>query len=418
MQRPVRVAFVTYSMHFGGMEALLLRLGNYLRLHGCDVEAVTTVEPGEWFSRWSEVQIKATHVKGYDRRSFLVPWLHSQRVASALTERDYDVLFLNHSRHAQASLAQLPENVIVIPILHNDKDEIYDVGCANPDAWNVAVGVSPKVAETARRRVPHRPVVQLWSGVDLPSEELRQRRQALRAPIGLLFVGRLEHAQKGIFWLPDIYRACLELGVDATLTIVGDGPDAGELQRRLAEKGLLEKTRLLKGLTPDQVYTLLTEAHVLIMPSLYEGLPIVLLESQACGCVPVVSKLAGITDVAVEEGETGVLVDVGDTGGFAEAVAALCRDPARWDRMSRAGKARVRDRFSVDTMGKAYLELVTDAVSGRYPLPRPRASRRKIDLSVFSWKDFLPLSVRQLIRRGRARLASIAAPRRTAIPPR
>jgi hypothetical protein len=154
------------------------------------------------------------------------------------------------------------------------------------------------------------------------------------------------------------------------------------------------------------------------MPSLYEGLPIVLLESQACGCVPVVSKLPGITDVAVEEGETGVLVNVQDIAAFAQSVAALYRDPARWSRMSRAGNARVRERFSVEMMGKSYLELVTDAVSGRYPLRHPRASRRVIDLSLFSWRDFLPFSIRQLIRRGRARLAGIAAPRRPAAPPR
>jgi len=406
---------VTYSMYCGGMEAVLLRLGRYLRQQGCDVEAITTVEPGEWFGRLSELQIKAHHVAGYSASNFLVPLLHSLRVGSKLADGKYDVVFLNHTRHAQASIARLPENVVVIPVLHNDAAEIYDVGCGNQDAWNVAVGVSPKVVATARRRVPHRPVMEISSGVELPGAALWQRRRAFGKHIELIFVGRLEHAQKGVLWLPEIYQACLDRGVDATLTIVGDGPDSEELQRKLSDYGLQDRTRHLKGLTPDQVYSRLLDAHILLMPSHSEGLPIVLLESQACGCVPVVSRLPGITDAAAEDGKTALLVEVGDVAGFAAAVASLYSDPARWSHMSSAGHERVGREFSVEAMGRSYLQLITDALNGRYPLPRPRKHQRSVDLRLFSWRDFLPNRLRRLGRRGRTWLASFSPARGTTI---
>lgn len=409
MPHQPRIAFVTYAMHCGGMEAVLLRLGHYLREQGCDLEVITTLEPGEWFGRFSELHIKAEHVPGYRPSSPLMPLLHSRRVGSRLARGKYDVVFLHHARHAQAALAQLPEHVVAIPVLHNDVNEIYEVGCGNPDAWNVAVAVSPKVAATARQRVPHRPVIQVSSGVDLPDETLWQGRQGFGRRMELIFVGRLEHAQKGVLWLPDIYQACLDRGIDAALTIVGDGPDAGELRRRLADRGLQARTRHLKGLAPKQVYSVLLDAHILLMPSRYEGLPIALLESQACGCVPIVSRLPGITDAAVEDGATGLLVDVGDVSGFAEAVAALYGNPDRWSRMSRAGHEKVRREFSVEAMGRAYLQLVTDALNGQYPLPRPRRHRPRVDLSLFSWRDFLPNQLRQLGRRGRTWLASFSA---------
>jgi glycosyltransferase involved in cell wall biosynthesis len=202
-------------------------------------------------------------------------------------------------------------------------------------------------------------------------------------------------------WLPEIYRASLERGVDATLTIVGDGPDSERLHQRLSDYGLHERTRFFRGLTPERVYRLLMDAHLLLMPSQYEGLPIALLESQACGCVPIVSRLPGITDVAVSPGETGVLVDVGDVSGFADAVATLSRDPARWSRMSSAGHELVSHRFSTRTMGQSYLRLIGDAMNGRYPLPRSRREQRALDLGVFSWRDFLPNPVRQWGREGR-----------------
>lgn len=408
MPRQPRIAFVTYAMHCGGMEAVLLRLGNYLRQEGCDVEVITTIEPGEWFGRLSELDIKARHVAGYSRSGFFAPLQHSLRVSAQLTAGEYDLIFLNHARHAQATLARLPEHVVAIPILHNDVEEIYEVGCGNQDAWNAAVAVSPKVAASARQRVPLRPVLEITSGVELPSPVLWHKRRNFSTPLELIFIGRLDHAQKGILWLPDIYQACMERGVEATLTIVGDGPDAQALQRKLSQFRLQDTTRHLRGLTPEQVYGVLLQSHILLMPSYYEGLPIALLESLACGCVPVVTRLPGITDAAVEDGETGMLVDVGHAAGYAEAIATLYNDPARWSRMSSAAHESAGRRFSVEAMGRSYLGLITDALHGRYPLPLPRKEQRGLDLTLLSWRDFLPHPVRQLGRRGRAWLRSLS----------
>jgi glycosyltransferase involved in cell wall biosynthesis len=366
------------------------------------VEVITTLERGEWFGRVAELGMKASDVSGRSALEFLTPLQHGSAIRSKLASGDYDVIFLNHSRHAQACIGSLPNDILIIPILHNDYEEIYRVGCANADAWNVAVAVSPKVAETARRRVPHRPVLQISSGVDLPDEALLARRPAFEPPIRLIFVGRLQHSHKGVLWLPDILQQCLDRGLDVTLTVVGDGPDAENLQRLLATRSLEPRTQLVRGVPPQEVYSLLTESHVLLMPSLFEGMPIALLESLACGCVPVVSRLAGITDVALEHGETGLLVNTGDIAGYAEAVATLVRNPAQWARMSSAGQERARQNFSVEAMGSSYLRLIRDAREGHYPLPRPRTDRLPIDLSLFTWQDFVPGPLRRLGIRGPA----------------
>jgi glycosyltransferase involved in cell wall biosynthesis len=403
-----RIAFVTYAMHCGGMETLLLRLGQYLRRQGCEVEVLTTVEPGEWFGQWSQLGIRAQQVAGLTTGSLLAPLRHSVRVASKLMEGNFDVVFLHHALHAQASIARLPENVVVIPVLHNDAGPIYQVGCSNPNAWNVAVAVSPKVAATAQQRVPGRPVIQISSGVDLPDATVLAGRPSIGRRVQLIFVGRLEHSQKGVLWLPEILRTCRDRGVDARLTIVGDGPDDGLLQRKLSNLQLREYTRHLRGVTPETVYGLLLETHLLLMPSQYEGLPIALLEGQACGCVPVVSRLPGITDTAVQDGETGRLVDVGDVAGFVEAVAALCGNPQQWARMSKAAHESIRKNFSVEVMGTAYLKLIRDALQGCYPLARPRSSQPALALSLFTWREFLPGRLRRLGRRGRRWLESFS----------
>ena len=401
MEKPTRIALVAYAMHCGGMESFLLRLGGYLRDQGYEVELITTLEPGEWFDRLAEVGVPAHHVAGYRRSGPFNPLQHTRRVSARIREGKYNLILLNHSRHAQAGLARLPDDVLAIPILHNDNEEIYRVGCGNPEAWNVAVAVSPKVASTAQRRRSSRPVLEITSGVELPDAAQWHGRRGWSTPLELIFIGRLDHGQKGVLWLPDIYRASLQRGVDCRLTIVGDGPDAQQLRRRLSEVGLLDLTRFLQGLTHHQVYDLLLDAHVLLMPSFYEGLPIALLESMACGCVPVVSRLPGITDHAIQDGESGLLVEIGDTDGFANAVATLYQNPTQWSRMSDAAHIRAQSCFSVQAMGRSYLRLIEEALQGQYPLPRSRKFQRAFDPTVFSWRDFVPDWLRRHGQRGR-----------------
>ena len=383
MAERTRIALVTYAMHCGGMESLLLRLGGYLRDHGYEVELITTLEPGEWFGRLAEINVPAYHVAGYRRSGPLNPLQHTRRVSARLREGRYNIIFLNHSRHAQSGLARLADDVVAIPILHNDNEEIYRVGCGNPEAWNVAVAVSPKVANTAQRREPSRPILEITSGVELPDAAQWQTRRAWSTPLELIFIGRLDHGQKGVLWLPAIYQACLDRGVECRLTIVGDGPDAPQLRGNSRIFDLLERTRFLEGLTPHQVYRLLLDSHVLLMPSLYEGLPIALLESLACGCAPVVDGCRALPTTP------SVMVKAASWWMWAtppvsaDASSDLHQDPALWSRMSRAAHASRLIRFSVQAMGRSYLRLIEEALEGRYPLPRSRRFQRHSTLPCF-----------------------------------
>ena len=409
MPRTPRIAFVTYAMHCGGMEAFLLRLGAYLREHGCEVEVITTIEPGEWFGRLDELHIKAHHVAGYDRLTLLAPLLHSLRVRRQLIAGDYDLIFLNHDRHAQATLGRLPEHVVAVPILHNHHEEIYEVGCGNQDAWNVAVAVSPKVADSARRRVPGRPVLEIGYGVEVPSAAVWQERRQFSTPSRDHFCRASgPHSERNPLasrYIPGLPGS----GPAGYADNRGDGPDAKKLDQKLAQYGFRDTVRRLRGLTPQQVYGLLLQAHVLLMPSYYEGFPIALMEGLACGCVPVVTRLPGITDAMVQAGKTGMLIDVEDVAGFAAALATLYNDPARWTQMSSAAHEVAQRKYSVEAMGQSYLGLITDALNDRYPLPRSRKDQRALDLSVFSWRNFLRERARDFRRRAQARLRALSS---------
>ena len=372
--KPLRIGLATYSMRGGGMETFLLRLGRYLTGKGMEVELATTTEPGAWFDRAGEGGMKAFHVGGWRSGSRMELLRHALRVGRWLRGRDYDALFLNHSLHASGSIGSLGDKTLVVPIFHNDDEAVYDVGCTSAGLWNVAVGVSPKVVEGIRSHAPGRPVELIPYGVEMPSAGMDGKRGPPSAGgVRLIYVGRLDQRQKGVTLLPEILKGCRDRGIECQLEIVGDGSDRPELEAGLRRKGVEDNVRFSGMMPPEGVYARLLGSHALVMPSNYEGLPIALLEALACGCVPVASRLEGITDHAIAEGETGMLAEAGKAEGFVRAIESLASDPGRWKRMSEASRRDAEARFSVEAMGASYRQLIERGQEGAYPA---RATRR------------------------------------------
>lgn len=161
------------------------------------------------------------------------------------------------------------------------------------------------------------------------------------API-VLTIARLD-AQKGIAHLLDAAAAVPE----ASFAIAGDGPDRGELHARAAALGLGERVRFL-GHRRD-VPALLAAADLFVLPSLYEGLPLSVLEAMAAG-VPVVATAIGGTDEVVCDGETGTLVPPGDPQALAAAIRRTLADRDAAIHLAARARSFVEQEYSVETM--------------------------------------------------------------------
>lgn len=122
---------------------------------------------------------------------------------------------------------------------------------------------------------------------------------------------------------------------------------AAELRAYAAERGVADHVSF-EGFRAD-VPGLLADLDVFVLPSLWEGFGLVLLEAMAAGR-PVVASAVGPIPEIVVEGETGLLVPPGDSDALARAVARLLRDPDLAARLGRSGRARVETEFGLDGM--------------------------------------------------------------------
>jgi len=161
-------------------------------------------------------------------------------------------------------------------------------------------------------------------------------------PQTVLTVARLD-PQKG---LHDLVAAAA-LVPEARVMVVGEGPERRALETRIAHLGLGDRVHLL-GFRSD-VPDLLAGSDLFVLPSLFEGLPLSILEAMAAG-KPVVATAIGGNDEAVVDGATGLLVPPGDPRALADAIRALLRDPERRRRLGEAGRRRAEAEFSAPAM--------------------------------------------------------------------
>lgn len=134
---------------------------------------------------------------------------------------------------------------------------------------------------------------------------------------------------------------------DMRVVLFGQGPLRATLESEVAARGLSPIVRFA-GFR-DDLARWLGGVDILAHPADIEGLGIALLQAQAAA-VPVVASRAGGMPEAVADGISGRLVEPGDVAGLTEALRALLADPELRRRMGEAGRARIRQEFSVDAM--------------------------------------------------------------------
>ena len=170
---------------------------------------------------------------------------------------------------------------------------------------------------------------------DLPS------REELRAEFGLegnalVFAGRLG-PQKA---LGTALEALVDVP-DATLTVVGDGPERTALERRARELGLEGRVSFLGSMARGQVLRLFRAADASVLSSAWENFPHTVVEALAVGCPVIATAVGGVPEV-VRDGENGLLVPPGDPGALGAAIARFLGDDELRARLADAAPRSVQ----------------------------------------------------------------------------
>jgi len=191
-------------------------------------------------------------------------------------------------------------------------------------------------------------------GVDVQAwPVLAPRERAPGAPVRLLHVGSLNRVKDQ----PTLLRSLAilrEAGVDFELEVVGVDTLSGAIHRLAAELGLENRVRFRGYLPHSRLREYFERADILVVSSIHEGAPVVMLEAAIAGVPTVGTQVGHVADFAPG---AAVAVPVGDPASLAEAIRDLAGDEPRRLRLASAAQARARRidaDFTAETMLRLY----------------------------------------------------------------
>jgi len=319
---------------------------------------------------------------------------------AAVVGGDYEGVFVNvHADAVQTNLARyLPVGIKRILIVHSITPTTYRAARAVRDHVHRTVGVAPRIRDDliARHGFAAGTTVFIPNAVDL------SKFAAARAPgrgdpvLRVLSLGRLEDASKGVFWLPQIVEAAR---ARLRLTIAGDGPDRAALETRC--RRFRDRIRLVGRVPHERVPGWFAEHDVFLFPSRFEGLPNALLEAMASGCVPLASRIRGVTDSLVRDGENGCLFPIGDVRAAARHLDELALDRPRLERLSHNAAQLEGATYSLSSMGEAYGRQI-EAARAQQGTAAPPESLEAWSMPALlrpHWGSYLPQWLKNRLRR-------------------
>ncbi len=192
----------------------------------------------------------------------------------------------------------------------------------------------------------------------------------LRGPT-VVTVGQLRHV-KGQDVLLESWTRVLESHPDARLSIVGDGPDRADLERRAAELHIERSVRFEGQLEPKRIRSILRRARVFVLPSRSEAMPLALLEAMACGVPSVATRVGGVPEILANG--AGVMVEPEDPESLGRAVDLLLDEPGPARRFAATGIERAR-RYSEASMVESYRRLFSNLAESETNGRRGRSLR-------------------------------------------
>jgi glycosyltransferase involved in cell wall biosynthesis len=398
--------------HIGGTYSVFSRLGPSLKNRGIELRWLAAGATGDAIAIAETAQgLGDAYRKGdvIDKLGVLDEQTRAKKTVTFLLENNYKAVFVNvlSSRFETNLVRYLPEDILRVMIVHSITPGTYAAAREIRDYVHATVGVSKRCREDLVNNYGFDPrrILVIPHGLNRiarPPRLLDGPDQ--NGPLRLLYLGRVDDSSKGVFWLPSILR---QLECDYHLTVAGDGPDLERLRFQL--KGFGDKVSFTGWVAPSDVAALVSQNDVMLMPSRFEGFGLTLIEAMSQGCPAVVSRIAGVTDFIVTDGEDGLLFPVGDVRQAARHIDKLASDPKLRNKMALAAIRKVDVAFNSETVGEAYSDLLENLSAEPPKIASPlKLSQWKMPPALHtSLRSRLPKPVKNWLRQVRERMHTV-----------
>ncbi len=369
----LRLMQITHDLAIGGLQQVVVNLCRFINRDKFDVSVLCLRELGSYTKEVENMGIKVTLLpqseKGTDYFSFL-------KIAKILKREKIDIIHTHNTQpFVEGSVGALL-SPSVKTIIHTDHARNFpDKKRYMFSEWLVShfacwvVGVSDNTCQNLieYEKISPQKVVTIPNGIDGSKFDIKIDKEKKKKELGLIgfdpIIGlgvRLAE-QKGITYLLRAMPKVIEFFPNIALVIAGEGPLESDLKKEATALGIKKNVHFV-GPRLDMP-ELLKLFDLYVLPSLWEGLPMVLLEAMAAGC-PIIATDVGGNAYAIKDGYNGTLIEPCNPPKLVEAMINLLSQSNLKKIYILNGLQIYRDKFSAEAMTRRYEELYIRADKG------------------------------------------------------
>ncbi len=361
--RNIRLLFVTNSLDKGGLEEVILMYAKFFDRRRYDV-AVAYRKGGHTVTELSALPYLQLYCYDGDSR-----WVRMKNLLGFFDAVRPDLVH-NHFTWLGA-IAGYVKSIPCVETIHNEYG-FFSTG--QRIAYSIlsmfvnrCIAVSQEVKEYSAKTfffLSHGKITVVHNGVDTVRFRPLPDKSVVRTSLGLGhedfvigFIGRLEE-QKGIRYLLESAKELNASYSHLKFVIAGEGTLRRDLEEMTASLGLHNVIFLGYRRDTPELYNAF---DVFVLPSLYEGFPMSVIEAMASGCAVIATRTGG-TGEAIDNEITGMLIEVKQAQSITNALKTLISNPRAGVEMGIKGREKVLKDFSVDAMifrtEKVYADLI------------------------------------------------------------
>ena len=327
-----KVLLITHDLDLGGLQRVVVTICRTLDRSRFDVSVLCMRKAGLYVSEIEKLGIPVILIPV---RSKGTDYFASMKVAAVFRKLKPDVI---HTHNTQPFIEGTIAAVMtgVKRVIHTDHARIF------PDKrrymlmeWLLShfvekvVGVSEHTTKSLNKyeHISEKKLTTIVNGIEYESisVNIELKKKTLSLPSNCLVIGaavRLSE-QKGLHYVIEVLPDLIKNYPHIEMVIAGDGPLRMQLQVRAKELKIDKKVHFI-GPRLD-VLELLQVFDIYVLPSLWEGLPMIILEAMASGCPVIATDVGGVRE-AIVDNETGILVEPGNKKALYEAIEKLVTD--------------------------------------------------------------------------------------------
>lgn len=301
---------------------------------------------------------------------------------SWVKDNQIDIVIAINSKAILSAIPHLPKEVRLVSRCANAFDYGYRITMSGRARLAAIIALTPRLSSDLIERYHADPKLIHLIPNGIQASKYKQAAAQLRADkstLQLVFVGRLEHNQKGVLFIPEILKELDKRDIPYHLAVAGKGKHEDQLKALLHSQVLASKVEFLGAQDPEEIVELLADSDILLFTSQFEGCPNVLLEAMMAGVVPVCYSIGGITDYLVDSGKTGYIVKKEDAVEMAAVISKLHEDRDLVRKLSTNTQRIALERFSNEKCAEEYTKVFQQVMEAEPP-----------ECIVKEWKDFTP----------------------------